>query len=206
MKILAFELSSPQGSIAWQETGAEPFSHSFPNDRKHSGLFFENVELCLKQFGNPDRIAVGLGPGSYAGTRIAIATAVGLAAINRAPTLGVPSLCAMETEARHYAVIGDARRGSYYFAQVRDRICFEGPLLYSEEEIKNRLVNFADPVYATEPLALFPNVTVKYPMADRVAQIAATMPLSVDAQPLEPLYLREPHITYPRIRQAVSPR
>ena len=206
MKILAFELSSPQGSIAWQETGAEPFSRSFANDRKHSGFFFENVELCLKRFGNPDRIAIGLGPGSYAGTRIAIATAVGLAAINRAPTLGIPSLCAMETEAKQYAVIGDARRGSYYFAQVQNRLCLEGPLLCSEEEIRNRLVNFTDPVYATEPLAVFPNVTVNHPMADLLAQVAVTMPLSVDARPLEPLYLREPHITYPKIRQPVSPR
>src|SRR4051812_22672270 len=135
MKILALELSSAQGSIAWQETGAEPFSRSFPNDRKHSGLFFENLQGCLKRFGNPDRIAVGSGPGSYAGSRIAIATATGLAAINHSELIGVPSPCAMETEAKQYVVIGDARRGSFYFAQVRERLCMDGPHLCTEGEL-----------------------------------------------------------------------
>ena len=205
MKILAFELSSPQGSIAWQETGAEPFSRSFQNDRKHSGLFFENVELCLKRFGNPDRLVIGLGPGSYAGTRIAIATATGLAAINRSELIGIPSLCAMETEAKQYAVIGDARRGSYYFAHVRDRRCVEGPLLRTEGELKDHLMNFADPVYATEPLPVFPDVTVNYPAAVLLTQIAATTPPPADALPLEPLYLREPNITYPKNRTQGTP-
>ena len=205
MKILAFELSSPQGSIAWQEPGAEPFSRSFQNDRKHSGLFFENVEACLKRFGNPDRIAIGLGPGSYAGTRIAIATATGLAAIDRSELIGVPSFCAMETKTKQYAVIGDARRGSYYFAQVRDRRCVEGPLLCTEGELNNRLMNFADSVYATEPLAMFPQMIVNYPGALLLTQIAATMPPPADAQPLEPLYLREPNITYPKNRPPGTP-
>jgi tRNA A37 threonylcarbamoyladenosine modification protein TsaB len=80
MKILALELSSSIGSIAWIDDAADPFSTTFANDRKHSGLFFENLERCLLRFGNPELIVVGLGPGSYAGTRIAIATAIGLEA------------------------------------------------------------------------------------------------------------------------------
>ena len=77
MKILALELSSGQGSVAWLENDREPFVRIFANDRKHSGLFFENLQLCSRKFGAPDTIVVGLGPGSYAGVRIAIATAVG---------------------------------------------------------------------------------------------------------------------------------
>src|SRR5438045_5883797 len=78
MKILAMELSSGQGSIAWLEGGGDPFAVSFSNDRKHSDLFFENLQRCSQRFGPPDLIVVGLGPGSYAGVRIAIAAAVGL--------------------------------------------------------------------------------------------------------------------------------
>lgn len=67
MKILALELSSGRGSLAWLEKDREPFVCSFANDRKHSGLFFENLQRCSRKFGAPDVIVVGLGPGSYAG-------------------------------------------------------------------------------------------------------------------------------------------
>src|SRR3954453_21686119 len=118
MKILALELSSGQGSIAWAEDGQQLGAMKFPNDRKHSGLFFENLERSLAQFGNPDRIVVGLGPRSYAGTRIAIATATGLQVAAESELLGLPSLCAIATDAPDYAVIGDARRQSFYFAHI----------------------------------------------------------------------------------------
>ena len=78
MKILALELSSGQGSVAWLENDREPSVRTFANDRKHSGLFFENLQIYSREFGAPDVIVAGLGPGSYAGVRIAIATAVGL--------------------------------------------------------------------------------------------------------------------------------
>ena len=47
MKTLAFELSIGQGSIAWLENGEALGERSFPNDRKDSGAFFENMERCL---------------------------------------------------------------------------------------------------------------------------------------------------------------
>lgn len=204
MKILALELSSPRGSIAWHEIGQEPFSTSFANDRKHSGLFFENLELCLKRFGNPERIAVGLGPGSYAGTRIAIATATGLGAVSGAQLIGVPSFCAMETEARQYAVIGDARRRSFFFARVGDRRCLEGPVLYTEEELAERLKNIPSPIFATEPFAPFAVAETTHPAALILAVIATTMHENIASTPLEPIYLRDPHITYAKARPAVS--
>ena len=54
MKILALELSSGQGSVAWLENDREPFVRIFANDRKHSGLFFENLQICSREFGTPD--------------------------------------------------------------------------------------------------------------------------------------------------------
>ena len=77
MKILAFELSSSRGSIAWMTSGQEPVVTRFANDRKHSGSFFEGIQKFSAEFGRPDKIVVGLGPGSYAGTRIAVAAATG---------------------------------------------------------------------------------------------------------------------------------
>ncbi len=196
MKILALELSSSVGSIAW--SGEETFSVSFPSDRQHSGAFFEHLRACLERFGNPEHIVVGLGPGSYAGTRIAIATATGLKAACGAQLIGLASLFAMETDANEYVVVGDARRQSFYFAQVRDRQCVAGPLLCTEAEMQKRLAAVSCPILTTQALAMVPDAIVAQPVALLLAQISAQRNDAGAAQPLEPIYLREPHITQPK--------
>ena len=175
----------------------EIFSSMFANDRKHSGPFFENLQRCLEEFGNPTRIVVGLGPGSYAGTRIAIAAAIGLQSALDAELIGLPSYRALATDADEYTVIGDARRQSFWFAQVRARNCVNPPMLCSEEELAERLARISHPIFAMEPLATFPNIPIVYPSARVLAEIATVSP-DVVAAPLEPLYLREPHITQPK--------
>ncbi len=188
MKVLALELSSARGSIAWP--GGE---EEFPNDRKHSGAFFECLQRILATHGRPERIVVGLGPGSYAGTRIAIAAAIGLQAATAAKLHGLPSICAFP--AAEYVVIGDARRQSFFFAAVRDRCCFAGPELMSAEELDSKLEDISLPVFGTETIARFPQVTLAFP----AARFLAAMPLDCATHPpLEPIYLREPHITPPR--------
>jgi len=199
MKILALELSSAQGSIAWLGGERDPFAVSFSNDRKHSGLFFENLQRCSRQFGPPDLIVVGLGPGSYAGVRIAIAAAVGLRMASAAKLIGLPSLCALDTGAREYCAIGDARRHSFFFARVSTGRLLEGPTLYSAAELDARIADSAVPVYASESLAQFPQATVAFPSAGKLGELAREQVGAIsDSQPLEPIYLREPHITTPK--------
>jgi len=77
MKILALELSTACGSLAWLESQVE-VARKWPNDRKNSAPFFENLQNVRRRFGAPDTIVVGLGPGSYSGTRIAISAVIGL--------------------------------------------------------------------------------------------------------------------------------
>src|SRR3712207_3184355 len=122
MKVLALELSSSHGSIALSDAGTLCFAAEFANDRKHSGLFFTHLERCVAECGNAERIVVGLGPGSYAGTRITIAAAIGLAAASDAQLLGLPSISALTTDEPEYAVIGDARRQSFFFVRVHKQI------------------------------------------------------------------------------------
>src|SRR5206468_6911727 len=106
MKILALELSTSRGSLAWLD-GEVEVAREWPNDRKNSAAFFENLNAVMKQFGVPDTIIVGLGPGSYAGTRIAVSTAIGLQVSSGARLIGYPSICAMESDAHEYCAIGD---------------------------------------------------------------------------------------------------
>jgi tRNA threonylcarbamoyl adenosine modification protein YeaZ len=205
MKILALELSSGQGSIAWRDGESEPFVRTFANDRKHSGLFFENLQLCAQRFGAADLIVVGLGPGSYAGVRIAIAAAVGLRAASAAKLIGIPSICAIDDGPAEYRAIGDARRHSFYFARVSDGRIKEGPSLHSGEELEGMLEKSSLPVFATEPLARFPQATLAFPSARRLAELGRAQIGEIDdTQTLEPIYLREPHITVPKAARAAA--
>src|SRR6187455_1959025 len=139
MKILALELSSGKGSIAWLEDGRDIFVRTFANDRKHSGSFFENLQLYSRERGASDAIVVGIGPGSYAGVRIAIATALGFRAASTAKLVGIPSICAMETAVHEFCVIGDARRESFFFGRVSDGRLTEGPSLHSRLELEMKI-------------------------------------------------------------------
>ena len=206
MKSLAFELSSGQGSIALLENGAALFERSFPNDRKDSGGFFENVEFCLKQFGAPAEIVVGLGPGSYAGVRIAIASAIGLRSAVGAKLRGIASICALDVEERDYCVIGDARRQSFYLARVGDSRLLEGPTLMAGVDLQTKITAITTVIYSSEKLPQFPEAKLAYPAARRLAELARVhSPEIDDSRSLEPIYLREPHITTPKEARAFAP-
>ena len=198
MKILALELSSGRGSIAFVENGEARFAVEFANDRKHSGAFFENLQRLTADWDVPNRIVVGTGPGSHAGVRIAIATAVGLQAATGAELIGIPSICAVPTSLDEFCVIGDARRQTFYRALIRTGMCAEGPALYGEDELRAILATTAVAVFCTERLAQFPEAQIVTPSAALLARLAERMPSETATTPIEPMYLRGPHITYPK--------
>jgi len=200
MKILALELSSARGNLAWRDRHDADFSREWQNDRKNSGQFFEYLTEVEKQSGKPDIIIVGLGPGSYAGTRIAISAAVGMQAASHARLIGFPSICAIECDAAEYCVIGDARRQTFFFARVRENNLAEGPTLMSEAELGEKMDNFDGKmsIFATEQLPQFERAVVRYPSAKVLAGLARDPKGNFALPPLEPIYLREPHITVPK--------
>ena len=200
MKILALELSSAGGSLAWRDGRDADFVREWQNDRKNSGPFFEYLVEVQKKFGKPDTIIVGLGPGSYAGTRIAISAAIGLQAASRARLIGFPSICAIECDAAEYCVIGDARRQTFFFARVRDNNLAEGPTLMPEAELREKMdkVDRKMSIFATEKLPQFERAENRYPSAKVLASLARDPNRNFTEPPLEPIYLREPHITVPK--------
>ena len=195
MKILALELSSRRGSIARWDDGEEQFVVEFANDRKHSGAFFENLERVTQAFAPAELIAVGTGPGSYAGVRIAIAAAIGLQAATGAELIGIPSICAIPTDAVSYCVIGDARRETFYYARIEKGKCAAGPTLCDAAELRARIAATTTPIYSTEPLPMFERAEVIPPSAAVLALLAGQGLSEHSTAPVEPIYLREPHIT-----------
>jgi tRNA threonylcarbamoyladenosine biosynthesis protein TsaB len=217
MKVLALELSSARGSLALLSDCKIDFDREWPNDRKNSGPFFEHLSEVQKQFGKPDIIIVGLGPGSYAGMRIAISAAIGLSfggrrAVGAAETMGhdsacpsirligFPSICAMESDAAEYCVIGDARRQTFFFAHIRGNELAEGPSLMTEAELREKLakIDKTMSIFTTEKLPQFERAELRYPVAKLLAKLATDSKRSFAQPPLEPMYLREPHITIPK--------
>jgi tRNA threonylcarbamoyl adenosine modification protein YeaZ len=198
MKILALELSTARGSLAWLD-GNLKNTREWPNDRKSSAAFFQNLEAVTKKF-RTEIIIVGLGPGSYAGTRIAISAAIGLQLSCNARLIGLPSVCAVECDAQEYCMIGDARRKSFFFARVRDRALAEGPTLYSEAEMKKKLdkTESTIPIFCSESLPQFQRAVIRYPSAFVLGRVAQEAGRGFFLPPLEPIYLREPHITMPK--------
>jgi tRNA threonylcarbamoyladenosine biosynthesis protein TsaB len=198
MKILALELSTARGSLAWLNGDVGLVVREWSNDRKNSGEFFENLANIQKQFGRPDTIIVGLGPGSYAGVRIAISAAIGLQAATNARLIGFPSICAIkDTE---YCVIGDARRKSFFFAHIRASELVEGPTLFTEAELKGKLdeLDPHTPIFCSESFPQFERAVIRYPSALVLARLAQEAQRSFSLPPLEPIYLREPLITLPK--------
>ena len=93
---------------------------------------------------------MGLGPGSFTGLRIGIATAHGLATSLGLPTAGVCTLDAIgrgmgESEAEHLALL-DARRGEVFAALYGgDGARLWEPLVCAPEELYERVTALAAP-------------------------------------------------------------
>jgi len=200
MKILALELSTARGGLCWLDGGVEVV-RDWRNDRKNSSTFFANLDAVTKTFGSPDIVVVGLGPGSYAGTRIAISAATGLQVASNARLIGFPSICIMECDVQEYCVIGDARRKSFFFARIRIHDLIEGPDLFGEEELKAKLVTVKDdmPVFCSEVLPQFEQTVIRYPSAALLARLARDARRGFSLPPLEPIYLWAPYITTPKV-------
>ena len=128
--VLAIEVSSPQGSLALIEEGREPVTRSWTEDRFRNQHVFEELKLLLDEAGVElaavSQYVVGRGPGTFSSLRIALGLARAAALPGRANVYALASGEALAAEvlaasgAARVAVVGDARRGSFWYA-VFDR-------------------------------------------------------------------------------------
>lgn len=198
MKLLAFDLSTRRGTIALANEEETLWARDWPNDRRNSAPFFAALNEIIRKHVVPETIVVGLGPGSYTGTRIAISAAIGLQATTGAALAGIPSLCAVSDE-NEFCVIGDAKRASFFFAKVTGGLLTSDPELLSENELNDRISSITTiPIYTSDELPQFGRAELRFPSAKLLSVRAQTTPQNLTRAPLAPIYLREPHITTPR--------
>jgi tRNA threonylcarbamoyladenosine biosynthesis protein TsaB len=85
----------------------------------------EDVDALLRQAGahtrELDGVAVGIGPGSFTGVRVGLATARGLALALGVPVAGVSTLDALAAGAPGALPVIDARRGEVFVLQGEPR-------------------------------------------------------------------------------------
>lgn len=141
---LAFETSGRFGSIALGIDGKLIESALLPRKKRHNlELMPAIAELCSKHQLRPAdlrELYISLGPGSFTGLRIAIATAKMLALINPSLKLvGVSTIDVLgeqyKSEAEHVAVCMNIKRGTMYAGVYRDGRPILAPALRSVDEL-----------------------------------------------------------------------
>ena len=201
MITLAIDTSTTHGSVAVFAYGEIVFEESFTADRSHSATLFPCLQRARACSQRIHQIAVGLGPGSYAGVRISIAAALGFELAMGAKLVGLPSIIALDTEAQEYLAIGDARRETFYFARVLNRACIDGPRLVSESQMRELLSIYpTQPCFTCAPLPQFPSALLLPPSASLLAKLAADGTGILATENLDPIYLREAQVTMPKTR------
>lgn len=197
--VLALDLSTSRGVIAVLRDRAVVYEDAFTAERSHNAQVFAPLGAALDAVGDgPAILAIGTGPGSYTGVRIAIAAAQGVALSRGWSVIGWPSIATAPVT--DYHVLGDARRGMYYHASVTNRSL--GPIHIVDAATAQSQVEQTGGDWFTfdakVPLGL-PQVQAVQPDAVTLAQIVSALPeKDIQAQstrPLEPLYLQEAFIT-----------
>jgi len=127
MKILAVETATARQSVAILENDTIVARRDQDAEGAHGTLLLPAIDGLLAQCGWPlrhlDGLACSIGPGSFTGIRVGMATCLGLRAATGLPLVLVPTLEAMAWSVRATSLpmcpVLTSRRGEVYWALFR---------------------------------------------------------------------------------------
>jgi tRNA threonylcarbamoyladenosine biosynthesis protein TsaB len=203
MKILAIEFSSARRSAALYDTdqGRVLASAGESGGREMKALAM--VGQILDKTGCArtaiDCIAVGLGPGSYAGIRAAISLAQGWELALGTKLLGVSSVEVLARVAQRQGLHGpvhlviNAQRNEYYAAEYEisaETVRETNALKLVPAALVLQMAQSGAAVAGPEAETI-PSGIVSFPDAQALAELAAGRREYIAGERLEPIYLRE---------------
>jgi tRNA threonylcarbamoyl adenosine modification protein YeaZ len=206
MKILALEFSSPQRSVAVVHGAADarPLClggaiETGARSTNTLGLVEDALRQAQLDRAQIECLAIGLGPGSYNGIRLAIALAQGWQLARPVKLLGISSADCLAAEAQAEGIVGqveiviDAQRNEFYLAgyelsrEARREI---KPLrLATLPEVQARQ-QAGGIIIGPEVTNWFPGSRVLFPRAATLGQLVRDRTDFVPGEKLEPIYLR----------------
>jgi tRNA threonylcarbamoyladenosine biosynthesis protein TsaB len=221
MRLAAIDSSTALGSVALFEDGRLVAEDCLRVSNAHGESLLPMVSALFARVGwdpgDVGRWGVGIGPGSFTGIRVSVATAKGIAIATGAELVGVTSLDAVTYGlAGNDLVVGlvPAGKGEIFVQATRGASIVIGPAHMRAEEIAARIaaleprgVVVAAGVAAAEVdwSALGARVSLSVepphdvPRASSVGRIAMTGSPD-DLATLEPFYVKPPEITGPMAR------
>jgi tRNA threonylcarbamoyladenosine biosynthesis protein TsaB len=231
--ILGFDTATADAAVA-VTIGTEPVSERRegpgPGGRpRHAAVLMDEIEAAVAEaggWGRLDRIAVGIGPGTFTGLRVGIATARALGQARGLPVAGVGSLAALARGVAERApdrpalALIDARRGEV-FAALHDASGEQlwEPAAIDPEALAGRLAGLErSPVAAGDGSLRFrrqlESAGVEVPPdADPVHRMAArhicALATAIEPGPpidVKPAYLRRPDAEVWREQRDRDPR
>ena len=216
MKILVIDTSGPVCGTAVMDEEKVYSEFTAQNKNTHSASLMPMIEAALNAAGTEisglDAVAAVMGPGSFTGVRIGVATAKGLAHGAGLPCIPVDALEALAASAGDFdgiiCPIQDARAGQVYGAAFRkgERLTGDAPMkledyLDTVEKLGERFLFIGDgaPVHrkaVTERMgekAVFAPAYRGYLRPSAAGAIALSKDESTDYLGLQATYLRPPN-------------
>jgi tRNA threonylcarbamoyl adenosine modification protein YeaZ len=224
MNILAIELSTYRGSIAILSDGnvaSQQLWDARAPTRQNLFLLlidsFRSLKMSPEQI---DLITVGLGPGSFSGIRIALATAFAFTLPDHKPVFGISSSAVIASEImseikqnKSVVVIGDARRNQLWLARFRLSRLYNSTCI-PETELEHCLVkpDALSTMVNNDNIIVTPDIerigsllmkeltshpgflnTARLPSARTLGELTyAKIKLGLPGEPLKPLYMHPP--------------
>jgi tRNA threonylcarbamoyladenosine biosynthesis protein TsaB len=227
MTILALEFSSPQRSVAVARAGRvlgeviETGAGLHPDQKagawsRQAGATeaFSMIEAALREAKlereQIEILAVGLGPGSYTGVRVALSMAQGWQLARGVKLLGVGTMDCLAAQAQAERIFGrvnvmvDAQRNEFYLATYEisaDGWNATGTLrILPAGEMRSR-AEAGEILIGPEIIPRFPGGRTIFPRAATLARLVVQRDGFVAGKKLEPIYLREANFTKVPVRK-----
>ncbi len=191
MKILGLDTSTPIGSVALINEENIVAEHTLNIVQAHSSRLMPAIDTVLKwgeiMPGALDGCAIGIGPGSFTGVRIGVATAKSLCYAVDKPIVGVSTLetiaynlrwtngviCPI-LDARRSEIYGSIFQGGEKWQRLADDLCLSIDAFL--DELDSHISSDAIPIFVGDGLATYGDVIQErlgrtVPFADQIFNV-----------------------------------